>query len=803
MQKTPQNASAELVINNAWETIKRLRYAVNDIASSDAFIPIMTLLYGYHKGYELLSDDKAGQLFVRRYEDELLNDLLRYCHVPSKAFNYEISNFAGTLPDLIDRDTFNAVYADVLKGLFNIVSVHANRAEGMLLTPDEIIKLMAYFIDKEECHSVYDPFCGTASIAKELSKFGGKMSFKGEELSFKLALYARVLTEAVYGKDDCILCGNSITEWSSQHYDAVVTYPPFGYRLSQYQKDYIEAGVETFKCRTVEEIVLTRPFSVNSSTMTVTLLPLSFCFLKSFLGIRKYLIDLNLIDLVVVIPANIFYGTSIACVVLVCKKGRSETDSVTIVRAQDYVLGENRDRTFDVERFITMFEGNRQDCLSVKRDDIIEFDYNLAPELYDQSLSELKVGQQIVRLGDLIKPASMERIDFTFEIAASVKSLSDDFITILHNKDNITDSVQKKDGRIYRVIKPKGKPFLLTSTLPLSSLKYGLYTKEEALVCPSHFRAFQINDSVILPEYLAYILANNKVITNGYMPLENYLKLSIIIDEKDIQHEIVDRQIQQHVEHVRAEQEADAKRLGVKQNLSDLEHMLGPTQLKINKIISRMEKLTPDSERLTILVKSLKDNVGYMNRIIHYTNAPIDSETFNMKSCDIYNFVEGYANSWRNYGGPYFDLQLCNEMDGTVMVNCDTTMLTVMFDSILSNAARHGFRKNKNHTAHNELQVTLSLVEYKERPFVCLSFANNGDPIADGFTIRDYISKGRYSAKTGRSGLGGYHVYRIAKEHGGYIYLDTNKRWNVVVDVLLPTCSTSIQTYQTYEHECI
>ena len=103
----------------------------------------------------------------------------------------------------------------------------------------------------------------------------------------------------------------------------------------------------------------------------------------------------------------------------------------------------------------------------------------------------------------------------------------------------------------------------------------------------------------------------------------------------------------------------------------------------------------------------------------------------------------------------------------------------------------------------NSVQIRLSLVEREAKPFVLISVANNGTAMADGFTIHDFISRGRFSATSGRSGLGGFHTYQIVKGHDGFLYLDSNKQWSVIVEVLLPLDSSSINNIPEYDHECI
>jgi sensor histidine kinase regulating citrate/malate metabolism len=135
------------------------------------------------------------------------------------------------------------------------------------------------------------------------------------------------------------------------------------------------------------------------------------------------------------------------------------------------------------------------------------------------------------------------------------------------------------------------------------------------------------------------------------------------------------------------------------------------------------------------------------------------------------------------------------------MVVFDKALLKVMLDSILTNVERHGFDKRRNDA--NRVEITLDLERYEDKPYVVLRVANNGAPFRSGFTIDDYITRGRYSASSGRSGLGGYHVYQIVKGHKGFLCLDSNKIWNVIVEVLLPIDYVELDNLVEYEHECI
>lgn len=192
-----------------------------------------------------------------------------------------------------------------------------------------------------------------------------------------------------------------------------------------------------------------------------------------------------------------------------------------------------------------------------------------------------------------------------------------------------------------------------------------------------------------------------------------------------------------------------------------------------------------------------------MNRAIEFSNAKIDPDSLNLKKENLVEFMQSYANSWSNYGGQCFELSIINQLKTSPEMSFDKYMLTVMLDSILNNAIRHGFHKNKNYTIHNEVQIQMSTVKYENAPYVLLSIANNGDMLTDEFTIEDYVTKGRFAASTGNSGLGGYHVYQIVKGHNGFLRLDKNKQWGMIIDILLPIDFSTSNDILSYEHECI
>lgn len=799
MQNTQQQTiSAEYLINMAWDFMNHAR---GQMSTSDVFPLMLAFLYSYHKGYSIhVIDDRRFEF--PQNDDNLLHDLVM-CVPSNMDMHVGVHEFCQELA-FIGRDEFNTIYPEILKGLFDLMSSNGGRSGGEFYTPSEVTKLMAYFVKKEDCSSVLDPFCGTASIVHELADSPIPVHFEGQELMQRTALYARLNLEAVYGSDNNVSTCDSFGCWNDKHFDAVVSCPPLGLRLSERQMWEAEQMNPEYPCRSVEDIMQIRSFHRNHANVTVTLLAHGFFFRGNRdYELRRYLVDNNLVDTIVALPANILYGTGIPTVVLVCKRNRHAGEPVKFIHAENYFQGDRRKRIFDYTRFVEMLEGDSSDCVNVSLEEIVKYDYNLNPSLYYKMDFDLKEGQQVKRISDLLEPVEGERISAR-DVAEmiSISNLSKNFIDVLLNNGKHSTPSEVRRNLSCRVFKGSESKYLLTINNAGES-RYGINTDGKGFNCSADIKVYKVNESLVSPEYMAYTLISNDAISKGRMHLSGYMMHPIVIDSPSVQKEIVNKIVQQYNQKVTAEQEADAKRLGVKQNISDLEHMLGSTQFRIRKIIGRLESATPASENYSQLVKSMKDNIEYMNRVIHYNNARIDSESFNLKEGDIVKFTKDYIDAWNNYGGGYFEIDFVNDLFDTPIMSFDKTLLTVMLDSILNNANRHSFHKRKNYTEYNVVQLRLSVVEYKDAPYILLSVANNGDPLVEGFTIEDYISRGRYAATTGRSGLGGYHVYQIAKGHKGFLNLDSNKVWNMKVEVLLPINSTEFNDIPAYENECI
>ena len=162
MQNMKQLVSAEFVTNMIWENmnVKRGNVSVNEM-----FTSVLAVLYAKHKGYYIEVRD------IRRIEYEINDDSLFVDLVNSIRTTECVQGVLCKINAELDQigiEQFNNIYVETLKGLFDLVSINSGTMIGDFYTPREIIKLMAQVAQRGKCLSVYDPFCGTASLVHEL-----------------------------------------------------------------------------------------------------------------------------------------------------------------------------------------------------------------------------------------------------------------------------------------------------------------------------------------------------------------------------------------------------------------------------------------------------------------------------------------------------------------------------------------------------------------------------------------------------------------------------------------------------------
>lgn len=771
--------SAEIVAKTIWDILKG---STRDVSNSEYAFGLK-MLYFRHKAYDIA--DIA--LPVEGIDDEIV-ELLNMYILMNSDIEYTLKQYVESIP----FDIYQELYPELLFELFRLRAMAISR--GSEMTPPEINRLLSHLAISNGCKSLYDPFCGSAGILKFLP---AGSSFLGQELA-RISYIEACLTAEIFQNKISInlLNENSIWDRSIEVCDGIVSTPPFSASLKEKEKEAIEYETNV-RCNFIDDLPIVRGLRINHAKVTITVLPHVFCFGNGHRDVRRFIVNNNYIDTIISLPRNVLWSTGIKPIVLICRKDKLIGSPVRFIYADNFVIGNNsRNRKLDVDRFIADLNSPSNLIESfVSCDEIIQNDYTLIPEVY-YPISRDGSGNSVVKLRNLITPIQgQSNIETDEEHRFVVDKLSGSAIEVILNANSTSErETAKRDLKYYS--NDESKKYLVDLNLG-GNRRYALHTSSEPFMCSRIFKVFCINEILVDPKYLAYLLLSSEPLRLSNAPLSSMLDMKIPILIMDHQKEVVKRLIDEYLQNKDREAKADRERLGKKTVQSEIEHILGVTQHKIGRLLDSMLSNKPSDDQYFNYVKKLKDNFDYMGRVIHFTNMPIES--FNLTKGDLSAFMEEYVNSWQNYGSGVFSIKLENNLEEKTEVNFDRMMMTVMLDAILDNASRHGFQKRKSDA--NELIISLDLVTENETAYIVISIANNGRPMADGFTIDDYISRGRYSATSGRSGLGGFHAYQVAKGHGGFISLSSNNQWSVIIDVLIPALNVNIENLPTYGKE--
>lgn len=306
-------------------------------------------------------------------------------------------------------------------------AANAGKKAGEFYTPHEVSLLMAEIVAehlKGRNHiDIYDPTSGSGSLLINIGRAVAK--YTSEE---NVNYYAQELKENTYnltrmnlvmrGIDaDRIMVRNGDTlenDWplfeeneegqidESTYYmlpvDAVVSNPPYSQSWNPKGKKedprFKQYGVAP-RGKADYAFLLHDLCHIKDDGIVTIVLPHGVLFRPGEdYKIRRNLIEANKIDAIIGLPADIFYGTGIATLIMILKKQRSDTEDVLIIDASHLSIKDgkkNKLTASDIRHIVDTVVNRKEEpkfsCL-VSREDIRNNDYNLnIPRYVDSSAS--------------------------------------------------------------------------------------------------------------------------------------------------------------------------------------------------------------------------------------------------------------------------------------------------------------------------------------------------------------------------------------------------------------------------------
>ena len=337
----------------------------------------------------------------------------------NRRLKHLIEDFADPRLDLRpsrvgDRD----VIGDTYQYLIEQFASDAGKKGGEFYTPPEVSTLLAKLLQPKKGARICDPACGSGSLLIRVANEIGDNDFSlfGQESNGGTWALCR-MNMFLHGKDgariewgDTLNNPKLIEGDELKKFDIVVANPPFS--LDKWGADN---AVKDFFCRFHRGVPprgkADYAFITHMIETTVTdtgkvgvIVPHGVLFRGGSEGkIRRRLIEENLIEAVIGLPANLFYGTGIPAAILIFNRGKKTTDVLFVDASREYEDTKNQSklRPQDSEKIVAAykkFETVEKYAYRATFDEIKENDFNLnIPRYVDTFEEEEEVDIQVAQ----------------------------------------------------------------------------------------------------------------------------------------------------------------------------------------------------------------------------------------------------------------------------------------------------------------------------------------------------------------------------------------------------------------------
>ena len=346
----------------------------------------------------------------------------------NRRLNHLLEDFAKPQLDLRPSRIGNKdVIGNAYEYLISRFAADSGKKGGEFYTPGEVATLLAKLLRAKPGDTICDPACGSGSLLIRVAKEIGSPNFAvfGQESNGSTWALCR-MNMFLHAMD------NARIEWcntiTSPHlvegdrllkFNVVVANPPFS--LDKWGQDHAEndpynrfwrgippksKGDYAFISHMVET-------ALEDQGRVGVIVPHGVLFRGGAEGkIRQKLIENNLLEAVIGLPANLFFGTGIPAVIVIFNKGRkpwanarSRRDGhvLFIDASREYEDGKNQNklRPQDIEKIVTTFRDFKQVdkyAYAATLDEIKENEFNLnIPRYVDTFEPEPEVDIPAVR----------------------------------------------------------------------------------------------------------------------------------------------------------------------------------------------------------------------------------------------------------------------------------------------------------------------------------------------------------------------------------------------------------------------
>lgn len=302
----------------------------------------------------------------------------------------------------------------------------AGKKGGEFFTPSQVSTLIAQLVAPQDNDRIYDPTCGSGGLLLKAAKQipSGKFAIYGQEVNMqtwslcKMNMFLHGIDDATIWSGDTLSNPQNVEEDKLMKFQVVIANPPFS--LDKWDSGFLADAQNLGKNKTSKMdpgfdpygrfewgvpptskgdyafvLHMLNSLDAENGRMGIVL-PHGVLFRGASEGkIRQKIIEYNLLDAVIGLPANLFYGTSIPACILIFKKNRTRRDVLFIDASGDgnYEKDKNQNklRKEDIDRIVQTYTARKnvdKFAYVASLDEIRDNEFNLNIPRYVNTFEE-------------------------------------------------------------------------------------------------------------------------------------------------------------------------------------------------------------------------------------------------------------------------------------------------------------------------------------------------------------------------------------------------------------------------------
>lgn len=393
--------------------------------------------------YEKRNDTEIGQKInvalshIEEHNSGKLRNVFRAIDFNSQVDFGDVKEKNATLRNLLEDfysldlrpsqlDTTDII-GDAYEYMIANFASDAGKKGGEFFTPSQVSELIARLVSPQENERIYDPTCGSGGLLLKAYKKvpSGKVAIYGQELNAQtwalctMNMFLHGVDDARIWQGDTLSNPQSIENDHLMTFQCVVANPPFS--LDKWDSGFLSNAELDAKGKKPEKMTasldpwkrfdwgvppsskgdyafvlhMLHSLDAQSGRMAVVL-PHGVLFRGASEGkIRRQIVEFNLLDAVIGLPANLFYGTGIPACILIFKKNRTRRDVLFIDASGDgnFEKGKNQNilRDCDIQKIVAAYQARKdvdKYCHVAEFDEIKGNDFNLNIPRYVDTFEE-------------------------------------------------------------------------------------------------------------------------------------------------------------------------------------------------------------------------------------------------------------------------------------------------------------------------------------------------------------------------------------------------------------------------------